>query len=162
MDNPNPQVLFDTTSRQKLPQDASLKEKIFEAIRDIRDPEHPYTLEQLSVIDRESIIVYEKEHLHTNRLQGIVQIVFTPTVPHCSLASLIGLCIIARLRDKQILPPRYKLDVKVCENTHDTAEEITKQLCDKERVFAALENTKLRQVIDDCLSKCKQLDILLT
>lgn len=86
-----------------------------------------------------------------------MKIEFTPTVPHCSLASLIGLCIIARIRDENLLPPGYKLDIKVCDNTHESDQEITKQLRDKERVFAALENKKLRQLIDDCLSTCKPL-----
>ncbi|GJQ10845.1 hypothetical protein GpartN1_g2985.t1 [Galdieria partita] len=155
MDNPFPQVRLCDERRPELPSNASLEEKIFEAIRDIRDPEHPYTLEQLSVVDPNSIVVVQGSK--GSRLKGLVKIEFTPTVPHCSLASLIGLCIVARIRDENLLPPGYKLDIKVCDNTHESDEEITKQLRDKERVFAALENNKLRQVIDDCLSTCKPL-----
>ncbi|KAK4524477.1 hypothetical protein GAYE_SCF03G2378 [Galdieria yellowstonensis] len=155
MDNPNPQVRC-TERRKELSSSASLEEKIFEAIRDIRDPEHPYSLEQLSVVDPQSIAVIQD--LKGSRLKGLVKIEFTPTVPHCSLASLIGLCVIARIRDENLLPPGYKLDIRVCEGTHESDREITKQLRDKERVFAALENKKLRQLIDDCLSTCKPVN----
>ncbi|GJD08910.1 MIP18 family protein FAM96A [Galdieria sulphuraria] len=155
MDNPYPQVRLSNERRQELSSNAPLEDKIFEAIRDIRDPEHPYSLEQLSVVDPHSIVVVHGSK--GNRLKGLVKIEFTPTVPHCSLASLIGLCILARIRDENLLPLGYKLDIKVCDNTHESDEEITKQLRDKERVFAALENSKLRQLIDDCLSTCKPL-----
>uniref|UniRef100_A0A1D1YAI8 MIP18 family protein At1g68310 n=1 Tax=Anthurium amnicola TaxID=1678845 RepID=A0A1D1YAI8_9ARAE len=33
---------------------------VFDSVRDIRDPEHPYSLEQLSVLSEESITVDEK------------------------------------------------------------------------------------------------------
>ncbi len=34
--------------------------EIYDHVRDIRDPEHPYSLEQLSVLSEESITVDEK------------------------------------------------------------------------------------------------------
>lgn len=52
-------------------------------IRGITDPEHPLTLEQLAVVNPEHITV-------THGPKPRVQIVFTPTVPHCSMATLIG------------------------------------------------------------------------
>lgn len=36
---------------------------------------------------------------------------FTPTVEHCSMATLIGLCI--RVRLMRSLPARFKLDIRV-------------------------------------------------
>jgi len=55
------------------------------------------------------------------------------------------------VQESDVLREDYKLDVEVMEGTHDTAEEITKQLNDKERVAAALENQILRGLVDDCL-----------
>lgn len=52
-------------------------------IRSISDPEHPHTLEQLSVVSEPQIAVQ-----HGRRPN--VTIEFTPTIPHCSMATLIG------------------------------------------------------------------------
>ncbi|WJX60953.1 Protein AE7-like 1 [Trifolium repens] len=93
----------------------------------IRDPEHPYSLEQLNVLSEESISVDEK--------LGRIQITFTPTVRHCSMVTVIGLCL--RLKLKHHFPPHFKVDIK--------------QLNDKERIAAALENPNLRQLVDECL-----------
>lgn len=54
-------------------------------IRGITDPEHPLTLEQLAVVNPHHISV-------TQGRKPRVLIIFTPTVPHCSMATLIGLC----------------------------------------------------------------------
>ncbi|CAI9763548.1 unnamed protein product [Fraxinus pennsylvanica] len=55
------------------------------------DPEHPYSLEQLSVLSEESITVDEK--------LGRILITFTPTIQHCSMATVIGLCLREKLKD---------------------------------------------------------------
>ena len=52
-------------------------------VRDIRDPEKPSTLEQLD-------IVYEHGVTVTGSDPARVYLEFKPTVPHCSLATLIG------------------------------------------------------------------------
>ena len=46
-----------------------------------------------------------------------------------------------------------KIDIKVKEGTHSTAAEITKQINDKERVAAALENPNLLKVVDECIKE---------
>ncbi|PIO69450.1 hypothetical protein TELCIR_08718 [Teladorsagia circumcincta] len=74
--------------------------EIFELIRDINDPEHPYTLEQLNVVQEELIRV-QKDAKHT-----YVDVRFTPTIPHCSMATLIGLAI--RVKLARSLHPRIK------------------------------------------------------
>jgi hypothetical protein len=57
LDNPNPEV-FERLERQRPPKaegeplDAG---DVFEFIRDIQDPEHPYSLEQLNVVKEELI-----------------------------------------------------------------------------------------------------------
>lgn len=56
--------------------------EIFDIIRNINDPEHPLTLEDLRVLEEKNITVNNKENtVHVN---------FTPTIPHCSMATLIG------------------------------------------------------------------------
>ncbi|QCD91024.1 hypothetical protein DEO72_LG4g1986 [Vigna unguiculata] len=110
-------------------------------VRDIRDPEHPYSLEQLSVLSEESITVDDK--------LGRILITFTPTVQHCSMATVIGLCL--RVKLKHYFPPHYKVDIKVSPGSHADEESVNKQLNDKERVAAALENPNLRQLVDECL-----------
>ncbi|GER37820.1 MIP18 family protein At1g68310 [Striga asiatica] len=85
-------------------------------IRDIKDPEHPYSLEQLKVVSEDAIEVDdEKSHL---------RVTFTPTVEHCSMATVIGLCLQVKLM--RSLPPRYKVDIRVAPGTHATeaAEEV--------------------------------------
>lgn len=59
------------------------REEVFEYIRHLNDPEHPLTLEQLNVVSLENIVCLDPGN--------IVHIRFTPTIPHCSMATLIGL-----------------------------------------------------------------------
>lgn len=49
-------------------------------LRSVTDPEHPVSLEQLRVVSREDI------HVVGNR----VLVYLTPTIPHCSMSTLIG------------------------------------------------------------------------
>jgi len=116
--------------------------EIFDLIRDIKDPEHPNTLEQLNVAQRQLITVDDE--------RGLVSLTFTPTIPHCSMATLIGLSI--RVKLLRSLPPRFKVDVAITPGTHASEHAVNKQLNDKERVAAALENDNLRGVVDKCLS----------
>ena len=116
--------------------------EVFEIIRDIKDPEHPHTLEQLRVAQRELINVDDA--------RGRVDVHFTPTIPHCSMATLIGLCI--RVKLLRSLPARFKVDVNVTPGTHMSEKDVNKQLNDKERVAAALENDNLLRVVNQCLN----------
>lgn len=47
------------------------------------------------------------------------------------------------------------MDVRIKEGTHSTADEVNKQLGDKERVAAALENGTLMGVIAKMLETCQ-------
>ncbi|KAM7523069.1 hypothetical protein LguiA_012971 [Lonicera macranthoides] len=171
-------------------------------IRDIKDPEHPYSLEELKVISEEAVEVND-ENSH-------VRVTFTPTVEHCSMATVIGLCL--RVKLMRSLPSRYKplqreglviskqsveefkmhlcdtwhfgsnrtmeqryaredirlindtrissihpkirilVDIRVAPGTHATEAAVNKQLNDKERVAAALENPNLVDMVDECLA----------
>lgn len=115
--------------------------EIFEHIRDITDPEHPYSLEQLNVVEEELITV--------NDDTGHVKVQFTPTVQHCSMATLIGLCI--RVKLIRSLPKRFKVDIYITPGAHSTEAAVNKQLNDKERVAAALENPNLLDMVNKCL-----------
>ena len=61
-------------------------------IRDIRDPEKPETLEQLHVVYESGVKVKP-----LNSKTFVISIEFSPTVQHCSHASLIGLLSFLRL-----------------------------------------------------------------
>lgn len=84
---------------------------------------------------------------------NLVQIEFTPTIPHCSMATLIGLSI--RVKLLRALPSRFKVDVTITPGSHASEEAVNKQLADKERVTAALENSHLLEVVNQCLATKK-------
>lgn len=114
--------------------------EVFEHLRHLNDPEHPLTLEQLNVIRLENITVGEAS----------CDVLFTPTIPHCSMATLIGLSI--RVKLLRSLPTRYKVTVRIEPGTHASEFAVNRQLNDKERVRAALENTHLLRVVDQCIA----------
>ena len=107
-------------------------------IRHITDPEHPNTLEELAVLNLEDTCV--------NLDTGEVQVDFTPTIPNCGMATLIGLMI--RVKLLRGLPSRFKVDIFIKAGKHDQETEINKQLNDKERVLAALENPSLLKMVN--------------
>lgn len=47
---------------------------------------------------------------------------------------------------------RFKVDIMVSPGSHGSEEAVNKQLNDKERVAAALENPNLLSMVDRCLS----------
>ncbi|XP_054276173.1 MIP18 family protein galla-2-like [Macrosteles quadrilineatus] len=116
--------------------------EVFDLIRNINDPEHPLTLEELNVV--------EQNNIEVDNNNNEINVQFTPTIPHCSMATLIGLSLQVQLL--RTLPPRFKVQVKVSPGTHASEHAINKQLADKERVAAALENTSLIQVINQCIA----------
>lgn len=122
-----------------------LVQEIFDIIKDVRDPELPQTLEELNVI--------EEEYIRINKFgddEYSIQIEFKPTVPHCSLATLIGLCL--RVKLERSLPYKFKLDIFLSKGTHSTENEINKQINDKERIAAAMENPNLKKIVEECIS----------
>lgn len=120
-----------------------MRELVYDLIRGIIDPEKPETLEELNVVSEEDVSVsrLNKDYL--------IKVVFVPTVPHCSLASLIGLSIRTKLETS--IPDKFKLDIFIKEGTHETADDINKQINDKERIAAAMENPNLQRIVNQCL-----------
>ncbi|KAK2962746.1 putative Cytosolic iron-sulfur assembly component 2A [Blattamonas nauphoetae] len=117
-------------------------ENIFDQIRGIIDPEIPNTLEDLKVVSPESVTIVPERKL--------VKIIFTPTVPHCTLCMLIGLCIRKKIADS--LPEHWKILVQISEGSHNDENGVNKQLADKERVAAALENPNLAAAVAKSLT----------
>ncbi|XP_068597394.1 cytosolic iron-sulfur assembly component 2B [Brachionichthys hirsutus] len=149
LDNANP-VVFQRAGERRLAatdEDEDVHDpiddrEIFDLIRAIKDPEHPLTLEELNVV--------EPIRVKVNDPGSTVDVEFTPTIPHCSMATLIGLSIKVKLL--RSLPHRFKIDVHITPGTHASEEAVNKQLADKERVAAALENSSLLEVVNQCLS----------
>jgi len=128
-------------------------EEIFDIIRSIQDPEHPNSLEQLGVVSLEQVELSPAKNRRggkTRRVRDEISIRFTPTIPHCSMATLIGLCLRVKLH-RSLPPTRFKVDVSIEPGTHVSEKAINKQLRDKERVRAALENKHLAGVVDKCI-----------
>ena len=61
-----------------VPREAIDALEVFEIIRHLNDPEHPLTLEQLRVVSPDGITVDDA--------QSTVDVLFTPTIPHCRCA----------------------------------------------------------------------------
>jgi len=148
LDNVNPTVYGKKEDRAltKAEQDDEISDEIdsreiFDLIRGIKDPEHPLTLEELNVVDEGNVFVDSGNKK--------VEVIFTPTIEHCSLASLIGLCIQVKLL--RSIPAQHKISVRIAPGSHSTEDIVNKQLADKERVAAALENIQLLEVINQCL-----------
>eukprot|EP00386_Alphamonas_edax_P002766 GDKI01008419.1.p1 GENE.GDKI01008419.1~~GDKI01008419.1.p1 ORF type:complete len:172 (-),score=29.29 GDKI01008419.1:307-822(-) len=120
---------------------------VFESLRRIRDPEFPYSLGQLRVVFPSGVAVYESSN-HSR-----IEIVFRPTVPHCSMATLIGLCIRTKLA--QEYENRFKIDILLAEGSHKDAVAVQKQINDKERVAAALENPTLAKLVAEAIAEAE-------
>ncbi|XP_003230221.2 cytosolic iron-sulfur assembly component 2B [Anolis carolinensis] len=149
LENANPLVFRRQGERAVTPReedealpDAIDGREVFDLIRAISDPEHPLTLEELNVV--------EEARVKANDANSTVSVAFTPTIPHCSMATLIGLSIKVKLI--RSLPERFKVDVHITQGTHASEHAVNKQLADKERVAAALENSHLLEVVNQCLS----------
>ena len=97
-----------------------------------------------------SVVSLETSLPQSEKLLATIE--FVPTVPHCSLATLIGLTLTTKL-NRELPKGRFKIDLRVKEGTHSTATEITKQINDKERVAAALENPNLLQIVENCIKE---------
>ncbi|KAM7397244.1 hypothetical protein PAMP_020231 [Pampus punctatissimus] len=75
--------------------------EVYDVIRTIRDPEKPNTLEELDVVTEKCVEIQELQED-----EYLIIIRFSPTVPHCSLATLIGLCLQVKLQ--RCLPFKHK------------------------------------------------------
>lgn len=125
-------------------------QEIYDLISGISDPEHPLTLGSLAVVNLADIAVSPPSSPHSR--VSTVTVLVTPTIAHCSLATVIGLGV--RVRLERSLPPRFRVDVRIKPGSHASAEQVNKQLADKERVAAAMENGTLAGVVRRMLVTC--------
>ncbi|TAQ84733.1 hypothetical protein B7494_g6939 [Chlorociboria aeruginascens] len=126
--------------------------RFVDLIAPIEDPEHPLSLESLGVVKLQDVHLASPTDLTNPAALSRVLVELTPTVTHCSLATVIGLGV--RVRLEQALPPSYRVEVKIKEGSHSQAAEVNKQLADKERVAAALENANLMGILKKMLQPC--------
>lgn len=128
-------------------------QEIYDLIATMSDPEHPITLGSLAVVSLPDISIKPTIPNRPSSSLQTVTVLITPTIQHCSLATVIGLGV--RVRLEESLPPRFRVDVRIKEGTHSTADEVNKQLADKERVAAALWNPTLQSFIKKMLETCE-------
>jgi metal-sulfur cluster biosynthetic enzyme len=64
--------------------------------------------------------VTKHELVTVDNANNYIRVYFTPTIPHCSMATLIGLCI--RVKLLRSLPERFKVDIAVTPGTHQSEE----------------------------------------
>ncbi|KAI1103447.1 hypothetical protein F4804DRAFT_310138 [Jackrogersella minutella] len=143
----------DTESDDEFAAEPIDEQEVYDLISTISDPEHPLSLGQLAVVNLPDIHITPSPSVTAdpNTLTQVL-VNITPTITHCSLATVIGLGV--RVRLEQALPPNYRVDVMIKEGTHSQDDQVNKQLADKERVAAALENDTLRGVLDKMLETC--------
>lgn len=135
----------DLSSREEI--DA---QEIYDLIAPITDPEHPLSLGSLGVVNLADILITPPSSAKS-RISSVTVLV-TPTTSACSLTTVIGLGV--RVRLMNALPPRFRIDVRIKEGTSASADEANKQLGDKERVAAAMENRNLISLVGTMLSSC--------
>ena len=63
-----------------------------------------------------SFRVVSQELIEVDDKNGTIDMTFTPTIPHCSMATLIGLTI--RVKLIRSLPKRFKVTVRITKGTH--------------------------------------------
>ncbi|KZF26039.1 hypothetical protein L228DRAFT_264471 [Xylona heveae TC161] len=129
------------------------EQEVYDLISTISDPEHPLSLGSLAVVNLPDIHIVPAAGSSASSRMRTVLVEITPTITHCSLATVIGLGV--RVRLEQALPPRFRVDVRIKEGTHSTGDQVNKQLGDKERVAAALENGTLLGVLRKMLETCQ-------
>ena len=124
------------------------KYEIYNLIKNIKDPEHPLTLEEINVVDEDDIEI--------DNNKKYITIYYTPTIPNCSLSSLIGLSIKAKLINN--VDKRYKIDVLIKPGSQDLEDEINKQLSDKERVLTAIESDNMNKLLSKIIKNDNEFE----
>ena len=146
-------------------------------IRSIYDPEHPNSLEELRVVSAPQVEVGENRvmveftptvpHCGMSTLIGLQKNFLCSAHPPTHTVFVPGLSI--RVRLLRSLPERYKVDIRVKPGSHQSevacaydlwrlryrmltfSVQVNKQLNDKERVAAALENPTLLATVEQTL-----------
>ncbi|KAK4565458.1 hypothetical protein LTR86_004075 [Recurvomyces mirabilis] len=144
-----PEALSDLSSDEE--REEIDEQEVYDLISTISDPEHPLSLGSLGVVTLDDIKIVRPTSPRSRI--STVTVLITPTTSACSLTTVIGLGVKVRLVNA--LPPRFRIDVRIKEGTSKTADEVNKQLGDKERVAAAMENRSLVSVVNNMLATCE-------
>ena len=160
MDNPNPEIgsvdmhsVFDDLSLESIMSmlneyEPVTSDEVYSLLKDIKDPEHPeLSLAQLRVVKKDQIRMKDSD--------SSVLVEYTPTIPTCSVAVLIGLTLLKKLQ--MCLPGRFKIVLRISAGKHVQEKQVNKQLADKERVAAAMENPNLNRLVRDGVHKTDSL-----
>ena len=78
-------------------------------VRALGTPNRSRIIKNIFRVVSEDLITVDDE-------KNIIDLTFTPTIPHCSMATLIGLTI--RVKLIRSLPSRFKVSVKITEGSH--------------------------------------------
>jgi metal-sulfur cluster biosynthetic enzyme len=155
MENPNPEIdvhvpsesvldrltLADISNMSNSEYEPVTAEEVFSLLREIKDPEHPeLTLAQLKVVRLDQIQVVDKPED-----ESYILVSYTPTIPTCSVAVLIGLTLLRKLQLS--VSSRFRVFVKIFPGSHVQEKQVNRQLGDKERVAAAMENPNLSKMV---------------
>ncbi|KAI7811654.1 putative MIP18 family protein FAM96A-like [Triplophysa rosa] len=68
-------------------------------------------------------------------------------------SALPSACLCLQVKLQRCLPFKHKLEIYITEGMHSTEEDINKQINDKERVAAAMENPNLREIVEQCVTE---------
>ncbi|WPH02375.1 MIP18 family protein [Acrodontium crateriforme] len=148
----SPEHLHDASSSDDdLDREEIDEQEVYDLISTISDPEHPLSLGSLGVVTLADIAIIPPSSPQSRI--STVRVLVTPTTSACSLTTVIGLGVKVRLMEA--LPPRFRIDVRIKQGTSKTADEVNKQLGDKERVAAAMENRSLVSVVSNMLATCE-------
>lgn len=147
----SPEASSDSDASDEEDREEIDEQEVYDLISTISDPEHPLSLGSLGVVKLDDIAIFAPTSPRSRI--STVRVLITPTTTACSLTTVIGLGVKVRLVNA--LPPRFRIDVRIKEGTSKTADEVNKQLGDKERVAAAMENRSLVSVVNTMLATCE-------
>jgi metal-sulfur cluster biosynthetic enzyme len=126
--------------------------QIFYFLKNILDPEFPYKIYTLGIISFERILI----KIFVFNKSFNFNILVIPTIEFCNMSSLILLFIYNKLNQKKlikklnkILPLNWtwKFFTEIPSYSHINAKHVSKQINDKERKAAAMENLGIRFII---------------
>ena len=125
---------------------------VFTLLKNIKDPEFSYNLYNLDILSIEKILV-ENHNINQNIHIGLL---INPTYDLCTMSSIIGLSIrnilynrLTQIVTKTIFPKNWNWNyyMIISPILYSNNLIITKQLNDKERVSAAIENISIRNIV---------------
>ena len=104
------------------------------------------TLNQLDIVHEDRVLCSQEDNLR------VARVYLKPTNPSCHLVQQIALSIYCKLEENLLDFESLKLELLLEEDSHSDIGGVQKQINDKERVCAALENEDIRKFIDKLIN----------